>query len=71
MADIDKALPNVEQTINVPSDVEIQEAEEAKQQELTEQGDPVEIQENEDGSVDINLILRLLLLKEHKITMTT
>ena len=54
MADIDKALPNVEQTINVPSDVEIQEAEEAKQQELTEQGDPVEIQENEDGSVDIN-----------------
>ena len=54
MADIDKALPNVEQEINVPSDVEIAEAEEAEQQELEEQGNPVEITENEDGSVDIN-----------------
>ena len=53
MADIDKALPNVEQTINVPSDVEIEEAQLEEQQELSEQGDPVEIQENEDGSVDI------------------
>jgi hypothetical protein len=54
MADIDKALPNVEQEINVPSSVEIAEAEEAEQQELEEQGNPVEITENEDGSVDIN-----------------
>ena len=54
MADIDKALPNIEQTINVPSDVEISEAEAEKQQELNEQGEPIEIQENEDGSVDIN-----------------
>ena len=54
MADIDKALPNVEQEINIPSDVEIAEAEEAEQQELEEQGNPVEITENEDGSVDIN-----------------
>ncbi len=54
MADIDKALPNVEQEINVPSDVEIAEAEAAEQQELEEQGNPVEITENEDGSVDIN-----------------
>ncbi len=54
MADIDKALPNVEQQINVPSDVEIAEAEAAEQQEVTEQGEPVEITENEDGSVDIN-----------------
>ena len=54
MADIDKALPNVEQTINVPSDVEIAEAEADKQAELDAQGGPVEIQENEDGSVDIN-----------------
>ena len=53
MADIDKALPNVEQTINVPSDVEIEEAQLEEQKELSEQGDPVEIQENEDGSVDI------------------
>jgi len=54
MADVDKALPNVEQEINVPSDVEIAEAEAAEQQEVTEQGEPVEITENEDGSVDIN-----------------
>jgi len=54
MADIDKALPNVEQNITVPSDVEIEEAELEKQQEVDEQGNPVEIQENEDGSVDIN-----------------
>jgi len=54
MADIDKALPNVEQNITVPSDVEIEEAQIEQQQELTEQGEPVEIQENEDGSVDIN-----------------
>ena len=54
MADVDKALPNVEQETNVPSDVEIAEAEEAAQQELEEQGNPVEITENEDGSVDIN-----------------
>jgi hypothetical protein len=54
MADIDKALPNVEQNITVPSDVEIEEAQLEQQQELTEQGEPVEIQENEDGSVDIN-----------------
>jgi len=54
MADVDKALPNVEQEINVPSDVEIEEAQLEKQEELAEQGEPVEIQENEDGSVDIN-----------------
>jgi hypothetical protein len=54
MADVDKALPNVEQNITVPSDVEIEEAQEQKQEELDEQGNPVEITENEDGSVDIN-----------------
>jgi len=54
MADIDKALPNVEQNITVPSEVEIEEAQLEKQEELAEKGDPVEIQENEDGSVDIN-----------------
>ena len=50
MADVDKALPNVEQEINVPSDVEIAEAEAAEQQELEEQGNPVEITEKENGS---------------------
>ena len=54
MADIDKALPNVEQNITVPSEAEIEEAQLEQEEALTEQGDPVEIQENEDGSVDIN-----------------
>ena len=54
MADVDKALPNVEQEINVPSDVEIEEAQQEQQAELAEKGEPIEIQENEDGSVDIN-----------------
>jgi len=54
MADIDKSLPNVEQEIKVPSPEELEIAEQEKQQEVDEQGDPVEIQENEDGSVDIN-----------------
>ena len=54
MADIDKALPNVEQNITVPSEAEIEEAQLEQEEALAEQGDPVEIQENEDGSVDIN-----------------
>ena len=51
MADIDKALPNVKQTVKLPSpkDVEIQ------QQQVAQKAlEPVDIQKNEDGSVDIN-----------------
>ena len=52
MADIDKVLPNVEQTVNIPSpdDIEV-----AEQEGLAspEDGSP-EVQENEDGSVDVN-----------------
>ena len=49
---IDKGLPNVEQTIKLPSPKEV-EVEQQKQtaQQMTE---PVDIQKNEDGSVDIN-----------------
>ena len=49
---IDKALPNVQQTIKLPSpkDVEIEQQQQTAQQ-MTE---PVDIQKNEDGSVDIN-----------------
>ena len=54
MADIDKSLPNVEQEIKVPSPEDIEIAQEEEQQKIAEKGDPVEIQENEDGSVDIN-----------------
>ena len=54
MADIDKSLPNVEQEIKVPSPEEIEVAQQDEQQKLNEKGEPVEITENEDGSVDIN-----------------
>jgi len=54
MADIDKDLPNVDQELKIPSPEEIEVAEQEKQQEVDEQGNPVDITENEDGSVDIN-----------------
>jgi len=52
MADIDKSLPNVEQTINVPAPEEIEEAQ--LEEQAAETGEPVEVTQNEDGSVDIN-----------------
>ena len=57
MADIDKALPNeVRKEFEVPGEEEIQEQllEEIEAQEQESSG-PVDIQENEDGSVDIDL----------------
>jgi hypothetical protein len=51
MAEIDKSLPNVKQTINVPSPEEVQVE---IQEEQKEQDQPIDVQENEDGSVDIN-----------------
>ena len=51
MAEIDKTLPNVKQTINVPSPEEVQVDIQEEQQ---EQESPIDIQPNEDGSVDIN-----------------
>ena len=51
MAEIDKSLPNVKQTINVPSPEEVEVDIQEKQQ---EQESPIDIQPNEDGSVDIN-----------------
>ena len=50
MADIDKALPNVKQTVKLPSskDVDIQ------QQQVAQKAlEPVDIQRNDDGSADI------------------
>jgi hypothetical protein len=56
MADIDKALPNEpRKKFEIPGEEEIQEQ---VIEEVSEQQDapgPVEVQENEDGSVDINL----------------
>jgi len=53
MADIDKSLPNVKETITVPAEDEIVEAQLEEQEEVTEKGPPVDIKENEDGSVDL------------------
>ena len=52
MADIDKALPNVKQTVKLPSPQEVQEQQ--QQQVAQEMTQPADIQQNEDGSVDIS-----------------
>ena len=52
MADIDKALPNVEQTINIPSQEDIDIELEGQQKDPQA---PVDVKENEDGSVDVSL----------------
>ena len=54
MADIDKSLPNVEQQLTLPSEQEVSEEALQEEQEIAEAGEPLEITENEDGSVDIN-----------------
>ena len=52
MADIDKALPNVEQTITVPSEEEIVTQQETGVTQVSE--DDVKVEEQDDGSVEIN-----------------
>ena len=52
MAEIDKALPNVKQTVKLPSPKEVQEQQ--QQQAMQETMQPPEIQQNEDGSVDVS-----------------
>ena len=54
MAEIDKSLPNVKQTINVPNPEDVEVAQQEKLVEQQEAGQPVEQIENEDGSIDIN-----------------
>jgi len=54
MADIDKSLPNVKQTVNIPSPEDVEIAEQEKISEQQEAGEPIEKVENEDGSVDVN-----------------
>ena len=68
MAEIDKSLPNVKQTINVPSPEEVQVDIQEQQQ---EQDQPVDIQPNEDGSVDINFDPLLVAKNKVKITLQT
>jgi hypothetical protein len=53
MSTIDKALPNVvENSVTTPSDEEVALAEEQVAE--SQGGEGVDIQENEDGSVDVN-----------------
>lgn len=70
MADIDKDLPNVDQELKIPSPEEIEVAEQEKQQEVDEQGNPVDITENEDGSVDINYDPAIASVEVDKIITT-
>ena len=51
MADIDKALPNVKQTLNIPSPEEVAVGDQEAQQDVE---NTIDVQQNEDGSVDIN-----------------
>jgi hypothetical protein len=56
MADIDKALPNeVRKEFELPSEEELQETLVEEVSDVEESPEGVEVQENEDGSVDINL----------------
>ena len=54
MAEIDKSLPNVKQTINIPSPEDVEIVQQEKIIEQQDAGQPVEQIENEDGSIDIN-----------------
>ena len=53
MAEIDKALPNVKQKITIPNPEEVQ-VEENKDLIEQQSDQPIDVQENEDGSVDID-----------------
>ena len=53
MAEIDKALPNVKQKITIPNPEEVQ-VEENKDLVEQQSDQPIDVQQNEDGSVDID-----------------
>ena len=53
MGEIDKSLSTTKQEVSIEPQ-EIEQAIEAEQQAVEQQGPPVDVQENEDGSVDIN-----------------
>ena len=54
MAEIDKALPNVKQTVTIPGTQEVELEQQETLKEQVDAGKPIDVQENEDGSVDIN-----------------
>ena len=53
MATIDKPLPNTKTTVEVPGEVEIQEAIKENVEEIQEKGGPVEIEMTEEGGAEV------------------
>ena len=54
MATIDKPLPNTKTTVEVPGEVEIQEAIKENVEEIQEKGGPVEIEMTEEGGAEVS-----------------
>ena len=54
MAKIDKPLPNTKTTVEIPGEVEIEEAVQEKIQEVDSQGKPVEIEMTEEGGAEVS-----------------
>ena len=54
MAKIDKPLPNTKTTVEIPGEVEIEEAIQEKIQEVDSQGKPVEIEMTEEGGAEVS-----------------
>ena len=54
MAEIDKPLPNTKTTVELPGEVEIQEAIKENVQEIQEKGGPVEIEMTEEGGAEVS-----------------
>ena len=54
MAEIDKPLPNTKTTVDVPGEVEIEEAIKEKVEEVETKGGPVEIEMTEEGGAEVS-----------------
>ena len=54
MATIDKPLPNTKTTVEVPGEVEIEEAIKEKVEEVETKGGPVEIEMTEEGGAEVS-----------------
>ena len=54
MAEIDKPLPNTKTTVEVPGEVEIEEAIKEKVEEVETEGGPVEIEMTEEGGAEVS-----------------
>ena len=54
MADIDKSLPNSKTTVEVPGEVEIEEAIKEKVEQVQTEGGPVEIEMDDEGGAEVS-----------------